>query len=84
MSTNKYLIIATACLAAGAAAWYLSRDTNEVSFDSKKHTVEKLRKIVREIYVEGAIHYSNQVKKLRNLVKFNKDDLSEIIQNAKF
>ena len=55
MSTNKYLLLGAAAVATGVALWYLSRDTSEVSFDPKKHTVEELRKILREIYVEGAI-----------------------------
>ena len=41
---------------AAAALYYLSKDPNEVSFDPKKHTVEELRKIATDIYIDVATH----------------------------
>ena len=51
-------MVGTACIVAGAALYFLSKDRDEVSFDPKKHTVEELRKIVHEIFVEGATLYT--------------------------
>jgi hypothetical protein len=58
MSTNKYLLIGAACILTGTALWYLSRDNEMVKFDPKVHTLEELRKIVHELYVESATLYT--------------------------
>ena len=51
-------MIGTAAIVGVAALYFLSKDKDEISFDPKKHTVEELRKIVHEIFVEGATLYT--------------------------
>jgi hypothetical protein len=41
----------------GAALYMLSLDTDAVSYDPKKHTKEELRKIIHEMFIEGATLY---------------------------
>lgn len=53
----RYGLTAAALLGVGAAILYLSRDPNHVEVDAKVHTVEKLRAIVHEIFVESATLY---------------------------
>lgn len=60
-NTTKYIIIGTAGLALSAAAlWFLSKDEEKESaniFDPKIHTVEKLRLLYKDFFVEGATLY---------------------------
>ena len=79
-STNKIIMVGAGCVVAAAALWYLARDPNEKAFDSKVHTVEELRKIIRELFLEGATAYTHKLNMLLNLKK--SDELSEeVFQN---
>jgi len=53
-STQRYLWIGASCVAVGAALWWLSQDHEEAAFDPKVHTVEKLRLLIHDLFVEGA------------------------------
>ena len=77
MSTNKYsyLMGTGALIAAGIALWWLSKDHEEAIFDEKVHTVEKLRQMVHEMFLEGATIYCSK----RNAIRTKKKELDEII-----
>ena len=47
-------MIGAAVLVTGAALWFLSRDDEKIVYDPSKHTVEELRKIVHELFVDIA------------------------------
>ena len=78
MSTNRYLMIGAGCVVLGAALWYLSEESDKemIKFDPKKHTVEELRKLVHELFVESATLYCQKVNMMRNMKK-NNDSFSE-------
>ena len=52
-------------LTVGAALYFMSQDAETVKFDPKKHTVEELRKIIHEIFVEGATLYCQKLNLMR-------------------
>jgi hypothetical protein len=52
-------------LTLGAALYYLSLDAETVSYDPKKHTVEELRKLVHDLFVEGATLYCQKLNLMR-------------------
>lgn len=55
MKNQKYLIAAgVAALFTGAALYYLSYNHETIKYDKNKHTLERLRKIVKEIFIESA------------------------------
>jgi hypothetical protein len=56
-STQKYIYLSLGLVTAGVALYLLSYDPEEVKFDPKKHTKEELRKIVHEMFIEGATLY---------------------------
>ena len=60
-------MIGAGCLMVGATLWFLSRDSELVEFDPKKHTVEELRKVVHEMFVEGATLYCQKLNMIRQL-----------------
>ena len=64
-------MIGAGCVAAVAALWFLARDPNEIKFDAKKHTVEELRKIIKELFLEGATAYTHKLNLIMNLKKEN-------------
>ena len=49
----------------GAALYYLSQDAEYVKYDPKVHTVEELRKIMHNIFVEGATLYCQKLNLMR-------------------
>ena len=57
MSLSKYLIIGAGVAVAGAALVYLSKDTDDLKFDQKVHTLEKLLEILDELYLDYAGSY---------------------------
>ena len=68
-------------MALGAALWYLSRDNQSAKFDPKVHTVEELRKIVHEMFVEGATLYCQKINLMRQLKAsgdFNQDSIDQM------
>jgi hypothetical protein len=81
-STNKYLMIGTAVVLAGAAAWYLSKDQDAIAYDPKKHTIEELRKIVHELFVEGATLYCQKLNMIKNL-KTSNELTDDVMENMK-
>jgi len=42
-----------------------------VQFDPKKHTLEELRKIIHEMYLEGATLYCQKLNMIKNLKNSN-------------
>ena len=56
-STQRYLWIGAGAVAVGAALWWLAQDHEEAAFDEKVHTVEKLRLLIHDLFVEGATLY---------------------------
>lgn len=56
-STQKYLMYGTGAVLLGAALYWLSVDHEEAAFDPKVHTVEKLRALIHDLFVEGATLY---------------------------
>lgn len=57
MSLSKYLLIGAGVAAAGATLIYLAKDTEDVKFDAKVHTIEKLLEILDELYLDYAGSY---------------------------
>jgi len=56
-STQNYIMFGVGVVTLGAALYMLSLDTDAVSYDPKKHTKEELRKIIHEMFIEGATLY---------------------------
>ena len=54
---KKYLLIGGGVALASAALYYMSKDDTAVEYIPSKHTVEELRKVIHEIYVEGVATY---------------------------
>ena len=80
---RKLLTIGAGCLAVGSAIWYLTRDTELASFDPKTHTVEKLREIIHEIYVEQTTFLCqklNAIRQKKAVEQFNEKILAELRQ----
>jgi hypothetical protein len=76
------MLIGAACVAVGGALWFLSQDQQAIKFDTGKHTVEELRKIVRELFVEGATLYCSKLVMIKNL-KANGELTQEHIDNMR-
>jgi len=57
LSKNKIALYGAGAVAVGLAVWFLLRDEEPIEFDSTKHSLEQLRKMVNEIYVETSILY---------------------------
>lgn len=64
---NKYWIMGVGVIAMGAGLYLLSRDDEEVQvvYDPAVHTVEKLREIIHEIFLEGATLYCQKLRLIR-------------------
>ena len=62
---KKYFLLGTGLLAAGAALFLLARDKDKVVYDPTRHTVEELRKIIHEIFVDGATLYCQMLNQMR-------------------
>ena len=70
-------------LTIGAALYLLSRDAETVTFDPKKHTVEELRRICHEMFVEGATLYCQKLNLMRQAKasgEFKSDTLENFIR----
>ena len=52
-------------LTISAALYFMMQDAEMVTFDPKKHTAEELRKIVHEMFVEGATLYCQKLNLMR-------------------
>lgn len=57
MSLSKYLLIGGVAVAAGATLLYLAKDTDSQKFNPRVNTVEKLLKILDELYLDYAGSY---------------------------
>lgn len=66
---TRHIAIGFACLAAGVGIWYLSQDKEQVKFDPKKHTIEELRKLVKELFIATATIYCQKLTFIINLRK---------------
>jgi hypothetical protein len=64
-STNKYLLYGTGAVMLCAAFYWLSQDHEEAAFDPKVHTVEKLRALIHDLFVEGATLYCQKMNQIR-------------------
>jgi len=82
-STNKILLAGAAVLVIGGALWFLSQDSEQIKFDPKLHTVEELRKIVHEMFVEGATMYCQKLNIIKNL-KQNNELTKVTLENIKY
>jgi hypothetical protein len=83
MSNSKYLLIGAGCLATCAALYYLSRDQEYVPFDPKVHTLEEIKKIMSEMFVEGATLYCqklNLMRQLKNSGEFKDDTMDKFLE----
>jgi hypothetical protein len=67
--SKNSIIIGAACVIAAGSLWYLSQDKDEIRFDSNVHTLEKLRKLVRELFVSEATIYCSRFVMITNLKK---------------
>ncbi len=67
MSLSKYLIIGAGLAVATAGILYLSKDTEHIKFDPNVHTVEKLVKILDELFLEYSTSYVFYYTILNNL-----------------
>jgi len=52
MSLSKYLLIGVGIAVTGAAIHYLRKQTETERFNPKVHTVNKLREILDELYLD--------------------------------
>ena len=80
--TKKLLIIGTSVIAAGAALYLLSREPVKFIYDPKKHTLQELRKLIHEIFVDGATLYCqklNQMRMMKEQGEF-KEEMLEMMQ----
>jgi hypothetical protein len=64
-STQKYLWLGLGVFTLGAAVYFLSQDGEAVKFDPSKHTKEELRRIVHEMFIEGATLYCQKLNLMR-------------------
>ena len=55
-STQKWIILGSGLVLAGAALWFLSQDGEYIKYDPVEHSVERLRTIVHEVFVGSASH----------------------------
>jgi Co/Zn/Cd efflux system component len=74
-NTTKYVLIGTAGLFVSVAAlWLLSRDGEQdamLNFNPKVHTLEKLRDLYKDVFVEGATLYCQKLNLIRKLKDTN-------------
>jgi hypothetical protein len=54
MSLSKYLLLGAGVAAIGATIFYLAKDTEDIKFDPKVHTLEKLLEVLEELYLDYA------------------------------
>ena len=76
-------MIVASCLAVGAALYYLSMDQEYVPFDPKIHTVEEIKKIMSEMFVEGATLYCqklNLMRQMKNSGDFKDDTMDKMLE----
>ena len=74
-NTTKYIVIGSAGLAISAAAiWFLSSEedsSKSLVFNPKVHTIEKLRALYKDLFVEGATLYCQKLNLIRKLKATN-------------
>ena len=64
-TTQKYMWVGLGVLTLGAAIYFLSYDGEAVKYDPKKHTRAELKKIVHELFIEGATLYCQKLNLMR-------------------
>jgi hypothetical protein len=57
MSLSKYLIATAGIGAVAAGILWLSRESETVKFDPKKHTLAKLLDVLEDVYLEYSCAY---------------------------
>ena len=67
MSLSEYLIIGAGLAVATAGILYLSKESDQVKFDPKVHTAEKLLKILDELFLEYSTSYVYYYTLINNL-----------------
>jgi hypothetical protein len=67
MSLSKYLIIGAGLAVTAAGILYLSKESEQIKFDPNVHTVEKLLKILDELFLEYSTSYVYLYTLLHNL-----------------
>lgn len=65
--TQKWIIAGSGIILAGAVLWYLSQDGETVKYDPQEHTLEKLRSIVHEVFVQSATHQQQIFQVLKKM-----------------
>jgi len=57
--SNKYMIYGVGAIAAGIGLYLMTREEEGLAqqYDPKVHTIEQLRRIVDEIFIESATLY---------------------------
>lgn len=81
MSLSKYAAIGFGALAVGAAIMYLSKDSEPIKFDPKLHTIEKLREILDDLYLEYAssyVYYYNIILNMKEANQLSPDVMESI------
>ena len=70
-NTTKYIMIGTAGLFVSAAVvYFLSRDDKEEAsgdFNPKVHTIEKLRLLYKDLFIDGVTLYCQKLNLIRKL-----------------
>lgn len=73
-SINKYVMIGSAIVVAGAAIWFLSNDHEAIKFDPKVHNKDLLKIIVKDLFIQGATACSQKLVMIKNLKKTGEFD----------
>jgi hypothetical protein len=82
-STNQKLVMGLGFVTLCAGIYYMTLDQETVVFDPKKHTIEELRKIVHDMFVEGATLYCQKLNLMRQAKaagEFKDDTLANFIK----
>lgn len=82
MSLSKYLILGAGLAAATAGILYLAKEPEQTKFDPKVHTVEKLLKILDDLFLEYSTSYVYYYTIMSNLKEQNQFT-PDILENVK-
>ena len=79
--TKKIAIAVGAVIAGGALLWYLSNDVDQVKFDSKVHTAEKMLALLAELKLEYSciyVRHYNLILRLKEQNQFQKTTMNDL------
>ena len=68
---NKLLLYGMGALVIGGAFYFLSQDEKVKVYDPKVHTIEQLRRIIDEIFIECSTLYCQKLRLIREQKKDN-------------